>query len=297
MQHRAIFGMIAALALMASGCATKEYVRSETGSVHTRVDSVEKQVEQNQTAIHQTNERVGQTEKRIGETEEHVTKVSKTAQEALERAEAAGKLAQGKLLYETVLTDSDVHFAFDKAELSDEAKAALDKFAEDLKSQLHQRLHRDPGPHRFRRFRRLQREAGPRAGRERTPLPQPRTAAPAPPYVGDLLWRDRTDRGQRHPRGPLPEPARGAGRAPVAPARPARRPETPPAAGEGPSDPRRQPVCPSATPRILSSRGRISIRKIRKQVSLRGYSCPIILNIGPVSFPQKKRRLCSNLWK
>jgi len=134
MQHRAIFGMIAALALMASGCATKEYVRSETGSVHTRVDSVEKQVEQNQTAIHQTNERVGQTEKRIGETEEHVTKVSKTAQEALERAEAAGKLAQGKLLYETVLTDSDVHFAFDKAELSDEAKAALDKFAEDLKS-------------------------------------------------------------------------------------------------------------------------------------------------------------------
>ena len=125
--HRATIGLIATLALLASGCATKEYVRTETGSVHTRVDSVEKQVEQNQTAIRDTNDRVGRTE-------EHVTKVSKTAQEALERAEAAGKLAQGKLLYETVLTDSDVHFAFDKAELSDEAKAALDEFATDLKS-------------------------------------------------------------------------------------------------------------------------------------------------------------------
>jgi len=125
--HRATIGLIAALALVASGCATKEYVRTETGSVHTRVDSVEKQVEQNQTAIRDTNDRVGRTE-------EHVTKVSKTAQEALDRAEAAGKLAQGKLLYETVLTDSDVHFAFDKAELSDEAKAALDEFANDLKS-------------------------------------------------------------------------------------------------------------------------------------------------------------------
>ena len=125
--HRTTIGLIAALALLASGCATKEYVRTETGSVHTRVDSVEKQVEQNQTAIRETNDRVGRTE-------EHVTKVSKTAQEALERAEAAGKLAEGKLLYETVLTDSDVHFAFDKAELSDEAKAALDEFANDLKS-------------------------------------------------------------------------------------------------------------------------------------------------------------------
>ncbi len=125
--HRVSIGLIAALALLASGCATKEYVRTETGSVHTRVDSVEKQVEQNQSAIQETNDRVGRNE-------QQVTKVSKTAQEALERAEAAGKLAEGKLLYETVLTDSDVHFAFDKAELSDEAKAALDKFATDLKS-------------------------------------------------------------------------------------------------------------------------------------------------------------------
>jgi len=116
----------AVLALGASGCATKEYVQQETGSVHTRVDSVEKQVEQNQSAIRKHGERMDKTDR-------EVVQISRTAQEALERAEAAGKLAEGKLLYETVLTDSDVRFAFDKAELSDEAKAALDEFAVDLK--------------------------------------------------------------------------------------------------------------------------------------------------------------------
>ena len=53
---------------------------------------------------------------------------SKTAQEALDRAVAAGRLAEGKLLYETVLSDDKVKFGFDKAELSAEAKAALDAF-------------------------------------------------------------------------------------------------------------------------------------------------------------------------
>src|SRR5262249_54046581 len=64
-----------------------------------------------------------------------VGEVSKTAQEALKRAQEAGKLAEGKLLYEKVLTDDKVKFGFNKHELSDTAKAALDEFANDLKKQ------------------------------------------------------------------------------------------------------------------------------------------------------------------
>jgi len=60
---------------------------------------------------------------------------SKTAREALDRAMAAGKLAEGKLLYETVLSDDKVKFGFDKAELSADAKAALDAFATQLKTE------------------------------------------------------------------------------------------------------------------------------------------------------------------
>jgi outer membrane protein OmpA-like peptidoglycan-associated protein len=119
---------LAVVALLATGCATKKYVEQETGAVHTRVDDAEAQIEANQTEIRRTNEKVGTNERRIGE-------VSKTAQDALERAEAAGKLAEGKLLFETVLTDDRVRFGFDKAELSDEAQAALDEFAGQLKAE------------------------------------------------------------------------------------------------------------------------------------------------------------------
>jgi len=64
-----------------------------------------------------------------------VGETSKTAQEALQRAIDAGKLAEGKLLYETVLTDDKVKFGFDTSDLSPEAKAAIDQFASELKSQ------------------------------------------------------------------------------------------------------------------------------------------------------------------
>jgi len=126
--HKTTVIVLALSALAVSGCATKKYVQQETGAVHTRVDDVETQVEANQTEIRRTGERVGANERQIGE-------VSKTAQEALTRAQEAGKLAEGKLLYETVLTDDKVRFGFDKAELSDEAQAALTQFAQDLKAQ------------------------------------------------------------------------------------------------------------------------------------------------------------------
>jgi outer membrane protein OmpA-like peptidoglycan-associated protein len=108
-------------ALSATGCATKKYVRQETGAVGQRVDEVSGQVEEAQT-------RLDTHERQIGET-------SKTAQEALQRAIDSGKLAEGKLLYETVLTDDKVKFGFDTSDLSPEAKAAIDEFASQLKTQ------------------------------------------------------------------------------------------------------------------------------------------------------------------
>lgn len=113
------FALIMALTL--TGCATKKYVKKETGAVGTRVDEVQGQVEEAQT-------RLDTHDRQIGET-------SRTAQEALKRAQDAGKLAEGKFLYETVLTDEKVKFGFDMSELSPEAQAALDQFAEQLKGE------------------------------------------------------------------------------------------------------------------------------------------------------------------
>jgi outer membrane protein OmpA-like peptidoglycan-associated protein len=58
-----------------------------------------------------------------------IAKLSETAKDALARATKAGKLAEGTFVAEIVLTDEDVRFGFDKYEMSDEAKAALDAFA------------------------------------------------------------------------------------------------------------------------------------------------------------------------
>jgi outer membrane protein OmpA-like peptidoglycan-associated protein len=122
MKSKAMIVVVLASAVAATGCATKQYVREEvgreTGAVHTRVDTLSGQVEEAQTKIRAHDEQIAQ--------------VSRTAQEALQRAQEAGKLAEGKLLYETVLSDDKVRFGFDKASLSDEARAALDEFAQPL---------------------------------------------------------------------------------------------------------------------------------------------------------------------
>ena len=109
-----------------TGCATKKYVKTETGAVNTRVDEVQGQVEQAQTRLNTHETKLGQHDQQIGD-------LSKTAQEALDRAQKAGQLAQGKFLYETVLTDEKVKFGFDTADLSPEAQAAVDEFAAKIK--------------------------------------------------------------------------------------------------------------------------------------------------------------------
>ncbi|HEY3697463.1 OmpA family protein [Phenylobacterium sp.] len=88
------------------GCATKKYVNQQVGVVSTRVT-------------------------------DHDTKIAaldQTSREALERAEAAGKLAEGKFVFSTVLSDDSMKFPVDKATLSPEAQARLDAFVEKLKT-------------------------------------------------------------------------------------------------------------------------------------------------------------------
>jgi peptidoglycan-associated lipoprotein len=117
--------LVVALALVATGCATKKYVGEQVAGSEAktgeRIGGVETGLEQAQMKLKDHDEKIAAT--------------SKTAQDALDRAIAAGKLAEGKLLYETVLTDDKVKFGFDKSMLSDEAKAALDGFVSQLKTE------------------------------------------------------------------------------------------------------------------------------------------------------------------
>ena len=92
--------------LSVSGCATKKYVNQQVGAVDTRVSAHDTQ---------------------IGE-------LDRTAKEALDRATAAGKLAEGKFQYQLVLSDDSVKFPVNAANLSPEAETRLAEFTEKLKS-------------------------------------------------------------------------------------------------------------------------------------------------------------------
>ncbi len=115
-----------ALALVASGCATKTYVQDQVGQAakasDAKIGEVQKQVESSQMDI---------SALKTSDTEQNakLSQLSDTARDALARAQEAGKLAKGKFLYEVTLTDENAKFAFDKSDLSADAKAALDGFA------------------------------------------------------------------------------------------------------------------------------------------------------------------------
>lgn len=115
---------LATLATVNVGCATKKYVQNETAQTEGRVGE----------RITGVEERVEDAQERLDEHGRRIDEASGTARDALERAIAAGKLAEGKFLYETVLSDDRVRFAVDRSELSPEAAAALDAFAEELKA-------------------------------------------------------------------------------------------------------------------------------------------------------------------
>jgi len=122
--NRLILPAVLLTALVASGCASKKYVRTELDS-HTatsteRMDGIEGQVESNQT--------------RLDLQQEEIIEISQTAQDALDRAIAAGLLAEGKFLYETVLSDDKVRFAFNQSAISPDGMAALDQFVSELRA-------------------------------------------------------------------------------------------------------------------------------------------------------------------
>jgi outer membrane protein OmpA-like peptidoglycan-associated protein len=115
--------LVGTLAL--GGCASKQYVGEEVSksnaTTEKRINEVESQVEATQSKV-----------------KTHDTKLAEldnATRQALERAQAAGKLAEGKFIFSLVLSDDAVKFPVNKHELSDEAKKALDTFAERLKSE------------------------------------------------------------------------------------------------------------------------------------------------------------------
>lgn len=97
----AVTGAVLAAGLL-SACATEEYVQQQVAPVQAQA-----------------------------------AQAQGTAGEALARANAAHKLAEGKFLYEEVLSDDAVKFPVNGDQLSDEAKARLSALVDKLKGDNH----------------------------------------------------------------------------------------------------------------------------------------------------------------
>jgi outer membrane protein OmpA-like peptidoglycan-associated protein len=129
MTKRLIYGLfVFALALFQLNCASKKHVKTEVERIDKEMGKIEESVEANET-------RLKEHDAVLAQHEEKITELSKESQEALQRANDAEKLAQGKLLYEVTLTDDKVKFASGKANLTAAGKEVLDNFITQLKAE------------------------------------------------------------------------------------------------------------------------------------------------------------------
>jgi len=130
MRTRLVTAVIASVTLL-GGCATKDYVNEQISGVNKRLDG---QQAETQDRFSQTTSFYQGLENRVNSQQTALDGTSRTAQEALARAESAGKLAAGKFLYEVSLSSQVANFRSDASDLSPEMKKALDDFAAQIKA-------------------------------------------------------------------------------------------------------------------------------------------------------------------
>jgi len=113
----------AALAVVFGACATTKSVDKKIAEsqaqTNQKIESVSGQVEDLQQKQQATDVRLEQ--------------LSQSAQEALKRAQEAGVLAKGKVVFEQTFSEDRVKFKLDSYELDAEAKTALDEFGNRVK--------------------------------------------------------------------------------------------------------------------------------------------------------------------
>ena len=128
--NRAALVGVAVLVTAAFGCATTktvdEKIAAATAKTDQKIETVETQVEDLQT-------KQKATEAKLDTQGQEIAKLSQSAQEALKRAQEAGILAKGKVVFEQTFSEDRIKFRSGSADLNDAARTALDEFAAKVK--------------------------------------------------------------------------------------------------------------------------------------------------------------------
>jgi OOP family OmpA-OmpF porin len=149
-------------ALLAGGCATKKYVQNTAAPIQAKVDQVGEQTNRNGQSIEDTRGQlksvdekaqsgISAAQERAAAADQHAATADQHAGEAMTSADKANKLGEKNSqdltnmrgVFANAFANIDdyklktsvaVPFGFNKADLSDDAKAELDKIATDVKS-------------------------------------------------------------------------------------------------------------------------------------------------------------------
>jgi outer membrane protein OmpA-like peptidoglycan-associated protein len=109
----------AALGACATSKSVEEKIAESQASTNQKIESVASQVEQLQQHQKETDVRVDQ--------------LSQEAKDALKRAQEAGVLAKGKVVFQQTFSEDRVKFKTDEFDLNSDAKTALEEFAGKVK--------------------------------------------------------------------------------------------------------------------------------------------------------------------
>jgi peptidoglycan-associated lipoprotein len=123
--------MILGIAAGVSACATSGSVDQKIADLQAqtnkKIDSVEGQIEDLQNKQKSTDASLAATNVRVDQ-------LSKEAQDALKRAQEAGVLAKGKVVFQQTFTEDRVRFKLNSYDLTKDSQGALDDFAGKVKT-------------------------------------------------------------------------------------------------------------------------------------------------------------------
>jgi peptidoglycan-associated lipoprotein len=128
------YGVIALPVVLAltfsTGCVSKKVFKQTVQDQDQKIDNVQSGVEANERRIKDVDDKTKSEITRL-DTKADAAKVR--GDEAYQKAEAAEKLAKGKVLWEVTLTNDDVKFGLNEDKITDAARAALDDIARRVK--------------------------------------------------------------------------------------------------------------------------------------------------------------------
>ncbi len=141
LQRSLIALAVSALAVTGStACATKKYVNTRVGEVDGKVTTLSGDVEKTQQRLNDVDRKAGEAGDAARAADARAAAAGDAAGAARSAADSAGARAEAldkagrRLVYEVVLSEAKSGFTFGKADLPDDAKAAVDKVIADLQA-------------------------------------------------------------------------------------------------------------------------------------------------------------------